>query len=590
MNPIRARLKQHGAGGYGQIEKYEAHLYQIYIHARMRIETQLERFMADRRSSFTGPRLVKLMEEIQEVFPEFEEQYRETYEHALSYMAKKNYQQVLYDMGLDEPVYGKLDKSLYENMRDDAFTHIAGATRNMEKEIVSNLRKMSAQVMREAALTGETRAAVSRRLAFANQYGSGSIFQRPGNKATFVFRDAANREWKTDAYFKMLGRTLLHNNSRETYIAACAKEGNDIVTVSVSGNSCDHCRQWENRLLSISGKTPGLPTLQSAMSSGLFHPNCTHRIVAVPESLAKRYYDAQGKPVEKEKTEKMEKTNRTGRTEKTETHQEHVARRQKQWEDAYDNRRDKWHQSILDAGGSKEIADELADLYTPEMAKIGYPPEVKFVNSSRAYFSRGWYGQKDRNGNLIRKQARGGELILNSDTSDWNGHPVTAVHEFGHWVDHHTRFKAIKYTSNMQDVENMARDFVLAAKEDWNILKSKSKGFLEFYYEDVYFDIAKQRTEGGYWLEIHKKLFGDKNNLNLTERKIFRQYQDTIGSITNGKYGGGHKKSEYKDQWGCEEAFAQTYSAYQRNDSVYKLEFPNMWKYIENMMKGLKNE
>lgn len=142
----------------------------------------------------------------------------------------------------------------------------------------------------------------------------------------------------------------------------------------------------------------------------------------------------------------------------------------------------------------------------------------------------------------------------------------------------------------MQDVENMARDFVLAAKEDWNILKSKSKGFLEFYYEDVYFDIAKQRTEGGYWLEIHKKLFGDKNNLNLTERKIFRQYQDTIGSITNGKYGGGHKKSEYKDQWGCEEAFAQTYSAYQRNDSVYKLEFPNMWKYIENMMKGLKNE
>ena len=69
MNPIRARLKQHGAGGYGQIEKYEADLHKIYLHARMRIETQLERFMADRRSSFTGPRLVKLMEEIQEAQP-----------------------------------------------------------------------------------------------------------------------------------------------------------------------------------------------------------------------------------------------------------------------------------------------------------------------------------------------------------------------------------------------------------------------------------------------------------------------------------------------------------------------------------------
>ena len=304
MNPIRERLRKHAAGGYGQIEKYEADLHRIYLHARMRIEDQLERFMADKRSSFTGPRLVKLMEEIQEIFPEFEEQYRETYEHALSYMAKRNYRQVLYDMGLDEPVYGKLDRSLYENMRDDGFEHIAGATRNMEKEIVSNLRKMSAQVMREASLTGETRAEVSRRLAFANQYGSGSIFQRPGNRAAFVFRDAANREWKTDTYFKMLGRTLLHNNARETYLAACAKEGGDIVTVSISGNPCEHCRQWENRLLSISGKTEGLDTLQSAMNSGLFHPNCTHRIIAVPESVARKYYDASGKPLEEEKADK----------------------------------------------------------------------------------------------------------------------------------------------------------------------------------------------------------------------------------------------------------------------------------------------
>ena len=333
MNPIRARLRKHAAGGYGKIDDYEADLHKIYLHARMRIEDQLERFMADRRSSFTGPRLVKLMEEIQEVFPEFEEQYRETYEHALSYMAKKNYQQVLYDMGLDEPVYGKLDKSLYENMRDDAFTHIAGATRNMEKEIVSNLRKMSAQVMREAALTGETRAAVSRRLAFANQYGSGSIFQRPGNKATFVFRDAANREWKTDTYFKMLGRTLLHNNSRETYIAACAKEGNDIVTVSISGNPCEHCRQWENRLLSISGKTEGLDTLQSAMNSGLFHPNCTHRIIAVPESVARKYYDASGKEIPETKA--------TVQTGNKESHREHVRKRKEQHERAKANRLDR---------------------------------------------------------------------------------------------------------------------------------------------------------------------------------------------------------------------------------------------------------
>lgn len=573
MNPIRARLKQHGAGGYGQIEKYEADLHKIYLHARMRIETQLERFMADRRSSFTGPRLVKLMEEIQEVFPEFEEQYRETYEHALSYMAKKNYQQVLYDMGLDEPVYGKLDKSLYENMRDDAFTHIAGATRNMEKEIVSNLRKMSAQVMREAALTGETRAAVSRRLAFANQYGSGSIFQRPGNKATFVFRDAANREWKTDAYFKMLGRTLLHNNSRETYIAACAKEGNDIVTVSVSGNSCDHCRQWENHLLSISGKTPGLPTLQSAMSSGLFHPNCTHRIVAVPESVAKRYYDAQGKPAEEEKTEKTEKTNRTGRTEKTETHQEHVARRQKQWEDAYDNRRDKWHQSILDAGGSKEIADELADLYTPKMAKLGKPPKIVCTQG------RGYYELNNR--------------ICYDPNKEYA--LETVRHEFGHWHDYHTRFRNYRKIKTWDEINQISAEFNEACEADWKRLKAqKSKQFASGLQSfDQYISFNRENPQwntGDYFNEISSRLF-DKTyrDLDMREHYIILQYKDIIGSITNTRYGGGHTKREYHNSWGNGEAYANAVAAWKRKDSVLKVDFPEIWKYIESRMKG-KND
>ena len=111
--------------------------------------------------------------------------------------------------------------------------------------------------------------------------------------------DSAGKQWKTDACFKMLGRTLLHNNSRECYLSACAKEGSDIVTISISGDPCDLCARYENRLLSISGKTQGLVTLEQAMSEGLFHPNCTHRMIAVPEVVAQEYYDKDGK----EKTE-----------------------------------------------------------------------------------------------------------------------------------------------------------------------------------------------------------------------------------------------------------------------------------------------
>ena len=93
--------------------------------------------------------------------------------------------------------------------------------------------------------------------------------------------DSAGKQWKTDACFKMLGRTLLHNNSRECYLSARAKEGSDIGTISISGDPCDICARYENWLLSISGKTQGLVTLEQAMSEGLFHPNCTHRMIAV---------------------------------------------------------------------------------------------------------------------------------------------------------------------------------------------------------------------------------------------------------------------------------------------------------------------
>ena len=162
--------------------------------------------------------------------------------------------------------------------------------------------------MREAALTGMTRAEVSRHLAAELLYAPDAKLR------SFQFIDAGGRRWKTEKYFNMLGRTLLHNNARECYLAGCAKAGSDIVTVSVSGDCCDACEKYENELLSITGATPGLPTLQEAMDEGLFHPNCTHRIIAVPEVIARKYYGLEGKTKstgekeqpEQPKTEKSE--------------------------------------------------------------------------------------------------------------------------------------------------------------------------------------------------------------------------------------------------------------------------------------------
>ena len=96
----------------------------------------------------------------------------------------------------------------------------------------------------------------------------------------FKFIDKAGRKWNTESYFEMLGRTVLMNSGRETYLNTCAEKGKDVMRVTVGGDGCDVCARYENQLISMTGKTPGLPTLDQAMKEGLFHPNCVHSLVA----------------------------------------------------------------------------------------------------------------------------------------------------------------------------------------------------------------------------------------------------------------------------------------------------------------------
>ncbi|MBR2365388.1 MAG: hypothetical protein IKA79_09305, partial [Lentisphaeria bacterium] len=377
-NPIRKKLSSHAAKGYSRITAAEADLKEIYLRARDYVERQLATFLQQKNASFTGPRLVSLFDDISAYFSDFEQEYCERYEEALSYMAKQNYAVALHDMGLEENIVGSMDKALFENMKADAFTHIAGATKRMQTDVISNLRKMSAKVMREAALTGMTRSEVSRKLAFENGYGTGSLFQQPGKKGSdFQFIDAAGKKWKTDAYFNMLGRTLLHNNARECYLAGCAKAGSDIVTISISGDPCEVCAKYENTLLSISGRTKCLVTLEQAMAEGLFHPNCTHRMVAVPEVVAKEYYTENGEEKAEKDVAWEKELEAQEQTEKkrsgTESHEEHIKRRKEQEQRALNNRVVKWEDSMIKQGVPEEVRTDFIYIYR-KYYKAGKPP------------------------------------------------------------------------------------------------------------------------------------------------------------------------------------------------------------------------
>jgi hypothetical protein len=284
MNLIRAFLNSHASKGYTELSAKEKDMYAIYLAARERVEDRIKEYVLQQRSSFTGPRLVMLMEELQGMFADFEQEYRKTAKAAITYVAQSFYHSALVDLAENpSEVVGNLNKNTMKLMLEDDFTHIAGATKQMSTAAINNLRRISARVMRESSLTGETQVAVSKRLFYENG----------GEKFIFIAKDG--RKWNSDAYFEMLSRTVLHNNAREAYLHGCSDEKNDIVAISTSGNPCPACAVWEGRLLSISG-TGKYPSIESARSSGLFHPNCTHRMVAVDPMIAGEDFDEKGRP------------------------------------------------------------------------------------------------------------------------------------------------------------------------------------------------------------------------------------------------------------------------------------------------------
>lgn len=282
-NPIRTKLNSH-AQVNREIEASVKRMADLYRKCRLEINDMLRKKVMSSRDPFAGQNLIRLIESLSEAYGELEEAFREEFEYAIPYVAQNNAFFAQLDMG-DRPV-GKIDQGRINLMLEDSFAHVAGATGNMRKADVAFLRETSATVFREASVTGKTREEVSNELL-------GKILSRPEK---FKFTDAGGRVWDNRTYVEMLGRTVLHNAGREAYFDTCAEKGKDVVRVTVSGDSCPACAEWENRLLSISGNTPGLPTVADAQAAGLLHPNCTHSFVAVGDSVRQRKYDENGRP------------------------------------------------------------------------------------------------------------------------------------------------------------------------------------------------------------------------------------------------------------------------------------------------------
>lgn len=285
MNPIANTLDQHRKANKS-IRATTGKMAAIYKQARERLNSRLQKYVLSDPNPSNGKWMVGLIEELEKNYAKLEEAFVKEMGGAIPYVAQSYYFDALSDLG--NTVTGKLDKAKIELLRKDAWNHIAGMTKNMEKSDVAWLRQTAGDVFRLAGTSGMTAQETKQMLL-------GKILMRPEK---FQFTDAGGRMWDNKTYCEMLTRTVLLNAGRQTYFDACAENGSDVVRVTVSGNPCPDCAVWENRLLSISGNTPGLPTVAEAIAAGLCHPNCTHSFVAVGDYVREQDFTEDGRPKE----------------------------------------------------------------------------------------------------------------------------------------------------------------------------------------------------------------------------------------------------------------------------------------------------
>lgn len=97
------------------------------------------------------------------------------------------------------------------------------------------------------------------------------------------FYDRAGRRWSIAEYINMKTMTETISAERLSFFTRAIQYGVDLVRI-VHLNlhpHCELCEPFTNKILSLTGNTPGFMTIEEAAMQGLFHPRCDD----VPEEL-----------------------------------------------------------------------------------------------------------------------------------------------------------------------------------------------------------------------------------------------------------------------------------------------------------------
>ena len=230
---------------------------------------------------------------------------------------------------------------------------------------------------------------------------------------------------------------------------------------------------------------------------------------------------------------------------------------------------------------ARQIASTLSSVFSPNLESVteweNYDkrlrerPKVIFFQLSpehkTAYFTP--------NDNTIHLDMRYGT---------WQGLPLCAIHEFGHWFDWHVRMSINPSKRLIPYIE----EFKEAAKIDWGgLCKDKEGSLIPHDKLARLYGNGYTYWMGDYFKDVISVLFSkdDFSKLTMNEKYILSSFADAIQNMTNGQFGWGHSIEYSQNDNVYGEAFADSFLLFLKKDKRFRLDFPNIWNYFKNKFK-----
>jgi hypothetical protein len=256
--------------GEGLVKLSEAEaerLAKLYMQAELEILRELDRAMA---RGIETRYLRSLLDNVQAITEDLVTGSRTWCEQAIPRVyvagAETANDQVVKALGRQVNIgFGAVHQQAVKVLADATFQKLTDAAGLIGRRVEDVYRKTALEATRQSIIGAKTWERVAR--DFRDELRAQGITS---------FRDAAGREWNMRTYAEMVARTTTMEAHIQGTENRLLEGGFDLVKISSHLGSCPKCDPWQGKVVSLTGKTPGYPTMDEARAAGLYHPNCRH--------------------------------------------------------------------------------------------------------------------------------------------------------------------------------------------------------------------------------------------------------------------------------------------------------------------------